>query len=150
MIWKGEGDTTVGDLRDHILPLHSSGWVFLDIKAKDPSTPWLIITKKKISKSQLQKEPETKFASAIFPKTEELRQALLDELLLGVDDPECTKLVISNRYEILELMIPEDPTLDARSKRLLTKRRGIIHRTITGKQKRVDIPEIKSDLKFEA
>ena len=107
-------------------------------------------TKKKISKGQLQKPPGTKFASAVFNNSPDIRTSLQQMLYPDLDLPVYSKLILTNEYIIENLEIPDDPDMDPRTKRLQTKRKGILKRTAIVTDAKKTMTEITSQKPFSA
>ncbi|MHA1713049.1 MAG: hypothetical protein ACTSW4_03245 [Candidatus Ranarchaeia archaeon] len=143
--WKGTGVIKGRDLKAICETVIHDSWTFLDITPLDNALSWKVKTKKKISKSQLQKPPDTKFASAVFDLNQNVKESLKEWLYPDFDLPSFSKLRIENYYEIIGLVIPDDPEMDPRTKRLQTKRKGILHRKaiMTKNRQTTEISETK-------
>lgn len=149
-IWKGEANISGKQLKSLTDALLSNCTIFLDIDLVDSELPWKLKTKKKISKGQLQKPPDTKFATAVFNNTPEIMDSLKDMLYPDFSLPSYKKLLLKNEYVVEGLEIPDDPSLDPRTKRLQTKRMGVLHRTSSLMISKEETKELTSKKQFSA
>ena len=149
-IWKGEATLTGSQLKQITDTLLTNNMIFLDIELANSDLPWTMKTKKKISKGQLQKAPDTKFASGVFNRSTDILNSLKQMLYPDLDIPVYSKLVLTNEYIIENLEIPDDPDMDPRTKRLQTRRKGILNRTAIVTVAKDTKKEIKSQKQFSA
>jgi hypothetical protein len=126
----------------------------LSISPRDGTKPWKITTKTSFPKGGPKEEDEEKgekdpvFTKGALGNTPELFEFIMSTYLPDFRDkvgPKTKKIMIRNNLEILDIEIPDDPSLSFSEKRRLAKKRGKLIRSVT-----IDGEDFKKEYEFLA
>ncbi|MHA1943932.1 MAG: hypothetical protein ACW96M_06000 [Candidatus Thorarchaeota archaeon] len=153
IVWKkskGKGRPVFKAKIDEVAPLEDIKALFdlddpttfylLSLNPRDGSKPWKVTTKTSFPKGGPKEEDAEKaekdpvFTKGALGNTPELLETLLDIYLPDGKDkigPKTKNIMIRNNLEILDIEIPDDPSLSFSEKRRLAKKRGKLNRSIT-------------------
>jgi len=153
IIWKrskGKGTPVFKAKVDEVAPLNdikalfdlddSTSFYLLSINPRDGTKPWKITTKTSFPKGGPKEEDEEKgekdpvFSKGALGNTPELFEFIISTYLPDFRDkigPKSKNITIRNNLEILDIEIPDDPSLSFSEKRRLAKKRGKLIRSVT-------------------
>jgi hypothetical protein len=126
----------------------------LSLNPRDGTKPWKITTKTSFPKGGPKEEDKEKgekdpvFTKGALGNTPELLEFILDTYLPDLRDkvgPKTKSIMIRNNLEIVDIEIPDDPSLNFSEKRRLAKKRGKLIRSIT-----IDSEDYKLEYEFLA
>ena len=167
IIWKkskGKGASVFKAKVDEVAPLKDikalfelddpTSFYLLSINPRDGTKPWKVTTKTSFPKGGPKEEDEEKgekdpvFIKGALGNTPETLEFILKTYLPDFRDKVDSKtknIVIRNNFEILDIEIPDDPSLSFSEKRRLAKKRGKLVRVIT-----IDNKEFEKEYEFLA
>lgn len=167
VIWKkskGKGTPVFKAKVDEVAPLEDikallelndpTTFYLLSLNPIDGSKPWKVTTKTSFPKGGPKEEDKEKgekdpvFTKGALGNTSEILDFILDTYLPDLKDkigPKTKNIMIRNKIEILDIEIPDDPSLSFSEKRRLAKKRGKLIRSIT-----IDDEDYKLEYEFLA
>ncbi|MFW9808614.1 MAG: hypothetical protein ACFFE6_04445 [Candidatus Thorarchaeota archaeon] len=147
---KGKGTPVFKAKVDEVAPLKDIKALFelddpttfylLSINPRDGSKPWKVATKTSFPKGGPKEEDEEKgekdpvFTKGALGNIPEVLEFILDTYLPEVKDkigPKTKNITIRNNIDIMDIEIPDDPSLSFSEKRRLAKKRGKLFRSIS-------------------
>ena len=147
---KGKGTPVFKAKIDEVAPLEDIKALFefddpttfylLSLNPRDGSKPWKVTTKTSFPKGGPKEEDKEKgekdpvFTKGALGNTPELLEYILDTYIPDAKDkmgPKTKNIMIRNNLEILDIEIPDDPSLSFSEKRRLAKKRGKLIRSIS-------------------
>lgn len=147
---KGKGTPVFKAKVDEVAPLKDIKALFelddpttfylLSINPRDGSKPWKVATKTSFPKGGPKEEDEEKgekdpvFTKGALGNIPEVLEFILDTYLPEVKDkigPKTKNITIRNNIDIMDIEIPDDPSLSFSEKRRLAKKRGKLFRSLS-------------------
>jgi hypothetical protein len=147
---KGKGTPVFKAKVDEVAPLQDikalfelddpTSFYLLSINPRDGTKPWKITTKTSFPKGGPKEEDAEKgdkdpvFTKGALGNTPEILEFILNTYLPDFRDkvhPKTKNIMIRNNLAILDIEIPDDPSLSFSEKRRLAKKRGKLKRSVT-------------------
>ncbi|MHA2178600.1 MAG: hypothetical protein ACXAAK_09655 [Candidatus Thorarchaeota archaeon] len=161
---KGKGPSVFKAKVDEVAPLKDirallelddpTTFYLLSLNPMDGTKPWKITTKTSFPKGGPKEEDDEMgekdpvFSKGALENTPDLLEFILDAYLPDMKDkvgPKTKNIMIRNNLEILDIEIPDDPSLSFSEKRRLAKKRGKLKRSVT-----IDSENFKQEYDFLA